>query len=208
MSDDIDRAELRRLDAAAAPGPWSADADAAFIAAARTAVPALLDALEQTEAERESMSVALRLAEVSEEVQTEERHSNAVALAQAVRRADQAEARIQAALRRAQRAELERDEWQAYVIDAYRDRDKARRERDMAAHMRKEMRAERDRAMARADAKAAQTAYWQGLVDAVRELHQHGGAMSDEALEDHTPVCTSCLEEWPCPTIEALDGAP
>lgn len=67
-SDDIDRAELRRLDAAATPGPWTvtpmggieqlhADydgntdvADANFIAAARTAVPALLDALEQAEA--------------------------------------------------------------------------------------------------------------------------------------------------------------
>lgn len=98
--------------------------DAAFIAAARTAVPALLDALDHAdlleeqlltrnrnlldavksaEAERdyrrrenEELSIALNLALTGEEVQTGERYSNAVALAQAIRRADRAEARIKA----------------------------------------------------------------------------------------------------------------
>lgn len=54
------------------------------------------DRAEQAEAEREALSVALLLAETGEEVQTSERYSNAVALAHAVRRADQAEARIKA----------------------------------------------------------------------------------------------------------------
>lgn len=56
----------------------------------------LLNQLDQAEAEKEELSVALTFALTGEEVQTEERHSNAVALAQAVIRADRAEARIQA----------------------------------------------------------------------------------------------------------------
>lgn len=99
MSDDIDRAELWRLHAAATPGPWEAqdyddhpgdegscvlthepergtraiayaiaypwttpescEADAELIAKFRTAVPALLDAVEQTEAERDTLSANL-----------------------------------------------------------------------------------------------------------------------------------------------------
>ena len=67
-------AEVRRLDAAATPGPWEADGDhvmtmsdeditmtmwrdedAAFIARARTLLPVLADALEATHAERERL---------------------------------------------------------------------------------------------------------------------------------------------------------
>ena len=44
---DIDRKALRELAEAATPGPWNA----AFIAAAREAVPALLDALDAAESE-------------------------------------------------------------------------------------------------------------------------------------------------------------
>lgn len=51
-----------------------------------------------------------------------------------------------------------------------------------------------------------QVAHAESRIKAVRELHQHGGAMFDERLEDHTHVCASCLEEWPCATIRALDG--
>lgn len=74
MSDDIDRAELRRLSEEASAGPWgvlgqyvfadegrdgiaqfSIEPDSAFIAAARVAVPALLDALEHAEAAEEQL---------------------------------------------------------------------------------------------------------------------------------------------------------
>lgn len=46
----------------------------------------------------------------------------------------------------------------------------------------------------------------QAALDRVRELHQHGGSTLGDGLEDHTPVCADCLEEWPCDTIRALDG--
>lgn len=68
----VDRAKLRALADAATPGPWNRDADgvsvyidvrfaicdasgadANFIAAARTAVPALLDEIERVERERD-----------------------------------------------------------------------------------------------------------------------------------------------------------
>lgn len=52
--------------------------------------------------------------------------------------------------------------------------------------------AERDQARAQADR--------------VRELHQHGGSMFGDGLEDYTPVCAECLGAWPCDTIRALDG--
>ena len=46
----------------------------------------------------------------------------------------------------------------------------------------------------------------QGQMRRVRALHQHDGSTFGDGLEDHTPVCTDCLEEWPCGTIRALDG--
>ena len=97
----IDRDRLRALAENATPGPWEAeggdiwndahgfllnprldDADADFIAAARTAVPALLDMLDQAEAERDWNLRSSRL------VKEERIKANA--------RAERAEARIKA----------------------------------------------------------------------------------------------------------------
>ena len=77
--------------------------------------------------------------------------------------------------------------------------EKAEAERDWNFRSSRLAKKGRIQANARADQAEAR-------IKAVRELHQHGGSMFDGALGDHTPVCASCLEEWPCPTIRALDG--
>ena len=65
---------------------------------------------------------------------------------------------------------------------------------------------ERDAVAVTAERMTAYARKAEARIQAVRELHQHGGSTFGDGLEDHTPVCADCLEEWPCPTIRALDG--
>jgi hypothetical protein len=42
-------------------------------------------------------------------------------------------------------------------------------------------------------------------ITAVRALHHDPNGWPSEGVRDH--VCAECLDDWPCPTITALDGA-
>lgn len=86
-------------------GRFETETNGLYIAQVLDHLPALLDQIDQAEAERdyrkrenEELAIDLDLALTGEEVQTGERYSNATALARAVLRADQAEARIEDAL--------------------------------------------------------------------------------------------------------------
>lgn len=238
----IDTEALRRLADAATPGPWEVSGslvgigrtkpnigqtwgprwrqDIEFICAARTAVPALLDALAAAEhrATRAEAQSAIRgravviyrergrKAEAERDWNIRSSRNAKRGRIQANARADQAEAKVSEekvllmkAVAAVTEAEAGRDEWRQIALD----------ERAAALDALEQIKVRDARIKAVRDAHRKWTVgdpcdkrQGCGGADCAPHVSGHG----DKVWRHWRDDCAGCAATWPCPTVRALDG--